>query len=212
MQTTDATCLNLNEAFHRYQGQGVVRNVQPRARVCIQGHSARIVKVLLLVDYKTAYWDPSLASAYAVAATFVMDRVSEHSYQAIVNRAVGKHGRGSPHQSYRAQLAALCEAVGHGGAVCIQRDEQILSVLAANSTESVPNIAAALDRILAASMYDQNSQITGVSGTFSSEQIGWLVRDTLAVGQTTFTAQRFAWEADAGEHAGWRFENATQAA
>lgn len=212
MQANDHVCLNLNEAFHRYQALGVIRNIRPRARVCIQGTSSRLVKALLLIDYQSAYWEPGCASAYAVAATFVMDGVNERSYQQIVNRAISKHGRGSQGQSYRAELEAFTEVLAHSGAVCIQRDETLLSVLASTSPSPILRFPEALDAVVAAVMYDGSSNISGLKDSFRPEQINWLIRDTLAIGLTTFTEDRLVRESEAGVHPGWQLGKMTQAA
>lgn len=204
MQPSPTTCLNLNEAFHHYQLLGAVRNVRPRARVCVQGSSDKIVKALLLVDYKTKFWEPGLAGAYAVAASFVMDGVNELGYQKIVSRAIAKHGRGSKDQSYRAELEAFCNAMTLSGAVCIQRDEGLIAALTEITVMPILSLEQTLSAIPCKDMYGQSSKISGISGEFSPEQISWLVHETLAVGRTTFTPDRLVAEVQGGEHAGWR--------
>ncbi|MBM5458603.1 hypothetical protein H8F21_13620 [Pseudomonas sp. P66] len=211
MEHDQSTCLNLNQAFLRYNALGVTRNVRPRARVCLQGHSTQLVKIILLADYQTSYWDPRLASAYAVAATFVLDGATARSYQAAVDTAIRMHGRGAPAQSKRAEMQALCDLIADSRSVCIQLDPAIVDLLCGTSGP-LQALDETLKNIKQRAIYSGRCPIIGIKGEFTAEQIGALVRDTLAEGQTTFTEERFACEATVGEHTNWRFEQIKQAA
>ncbi|RMM39189.1 hypothetical protein QO021_28695 (plasmid) [Pseudomonas amygdali pv. lachrymans] len=205
MKTAQATCLNLNQAFHLYNAQGVVRNVSARARVCIQGRSEQFVKVILLADYKTSYWDPELASAYAVAATFVLDGISERSYQKAVDLAIRQHGRGPNGQSQRSEMQALCDFIASGSAVCIQRDLDLIVTLQQGDMQ-VPAMEATLAAIPVQAMYDAERTVAGIMGEFTADKISQLVSITMGEGTSNFTKERLEHESQCGEHANWRIE------
>ncbi|HFL7937914.1 TPA: hypothetical protein ACG5DM_000914 [Pseudomonas putida] len=203
--------LNLNQAFHSYQALGVIRNLRPRARVCLQGHKNQIAKIILLADYQTTYWDPLLASAYAVAATFVLDGVCARTYQAIVASAIRQHGASTPARGQRAEMQALCNLIALDRSVCIQSDEAIVDHLSGCST-AFGFLGAALNSIKGRSLYSGHETVAGMKGAYTPDQISALVRETLAEGMTTFTYERLAQEASLGEHENWRYEKLKAAA
>lgn len=212
MQPTNSTTLDLNAAFHRYNALGVIRHVRPRARVCIQGVSTQVAKVLLLVDYTTSYWDPKLAGVYAVAASFVLDGVSARAYEKAVQGAIRKHGRGQDGKSYRSELQALCDMLATHQAVCIQRDDILLGMLSEAENHPVASLPAVLNAVAAAVLYEGEEDISAIKGIVAPAQVEALVQQTLAVGLTAFTEERFQREAAAGQHGNWRFENSRHAA
>nr|WP_011923153.1 hypothetical protein [Pseudomonas fluorescens]CAM96378.1 hypothetical protein pQBR0346 [Pseudomonas fluorescens SBW25] len=205
MKTAQATPLNLNQAFHLYNAQGVVRNVSARARVCIQGRSEQFVKVILLADYTTSFWDPKLASAYAVAATFVLDGISERSYQKAVDHAIRQHGRGPNGQSQRSEMQALCDLIASGSAVCIQRDVDLVTTLQ-QCNLLVPAMEATLAAISAQTMYDADRTVAGIKGEFTADHVSQLVSVTMGEGTTNFSRERLEQESKSGEHPNWRLE------
>lgn len=205
MKTAEANRLNFNEAFHLYSAQGAVRNLSARARVCIQGRSEQFAKVILFADYKTSYWDPKLASAYAVAATFILDGVSERSYQKAVDQAIRQYGRGPNGQSQRSEMQALCDLIASGSAVCIQRDLDLITKLLQGNL-LVPAMEATLAAIPAQTMYDADRTVAGIKGEFTADHVTQLVSVTMGEGTTNFSRQRLEQESEGGEHANWRFE------
>ncbi|WP_439126147.1 MAG: hypothetical protein ACNJA3_27655 (plasmid) [Pseudomonas rhizophila] len=211
METAQSTRLNLNEAFHLYSAQGAVRNLSARARVCIQGRSEQFAKVILLADYKTSYWDPKLASAYAVAATFILDGISERSYQKAVDQAIRQYGRGPNGQSQRSEMQALCDLIASGSAVCIQRDIDLITKLQQVDL-LVPAMEATLAAIPAQTMYDADRTVAGITGEFSADHVSQLVSVTMGEGTTNFSRERLEQESEGGEHANWRFEQKKVAA
>ncbi|MCU9529353.1 hypothetical protein [Pseudomonas mosselii] len=203
--------LNLNQAFHSYQALGVIRNLRPRARVCLQGQTTQIAKIILLADYQTIYWDPRLASAYAVAATFVLDGASLRTYQAIVDSAIRQHGANILERSQRAEMLALCKLIALDSSVCIQSDDAIVDHLSGCSA-AFEFLGATLNSIKGRGLYSGREPIAGIKGAYTSDQICALVRETLAEGMTTFTHERLAQEAAVGEHENWRYEKLKAAA
>lgn len=204
METAQATRLNLNEAFHIYSAQGVVRNLSARARVCIQGRSEQLAKVILLADYTTSFWDPKLACAHAVAATFILDGISERSYQKAVDQAIRQHGRGPSGQSQRSEMQALCDLIASGSAVCIQRDLALITILQQGNNR-VPDMEATLAAIPVQAMYDDRT-VAGIKGEFTADHVSQLVSVTMGEGTSNFTRERIEREAERGEHANWRLE------
>jgi len=198
--------LNLNQAFHSYQALGAIRNLRPRARVCLQGHKTQIAKIVLLADYQTIYWDPRLASAYAVAATFVLDGASARTYKSTVDSAIRQHGTSTPARSQRAEMQALCNLIAQDSSVCVQSDAAIIDHLSATST-AFEFLDATLNSIKGRSLYSGLEPITCIKGVYTSGQIYALVRETLAEGMTTFTQERLDREAAVGEHVCWRYQN-----
>lgn len=211
METAQTTRLNLNEAFHLYSAQGAVRNLSARARVCIQGRAEQFAKVILLADYKTSYWDPKLANAYAVAATFILDGISEGSYQKAVNQAIRQHGRGPNGQSQRSEMQALCDLIASGSAVCIQRDLDLITTLQQGSMV-VPAMEATLAAIPGQTMYDAKRIVAGIKGEFTADHVSQLVSITMGEGTSCFSRERLDQECEGGEHANWRFEQNVVAA
>lgn len=212
MITPIETCLDLNEAFHRYNSLGMTRQLQARAGVTQVQSPNRGIRVVLLVDYTTSAWDPRMASAQAVAAEFLFDGMSERIYLAKVREAKSKFGAATEQQAKAAQMEALRLLIASPDAVCIFRDDAVLSNLAEPLACSLVQVPSEIvDCIKAAALYDGQQPLNGIYGHITAEAVSQQVRSTLAVGRTCFTEDRLASEQDTGEHPNWTFVRARAA-
>lgn len=198
------TCLDLNQAFHRYASLGMTRRLKARATVTLIQYPKHGFRVALLLDYTTAAWDPRLAPAQAIAAEYLFDGLGERQYHAAIRAAKAQCGASTDKQISAAQMDALNRLIQSPSAVCIFRDDAVLSVLAQTLPDSQVQVPAeAIQRMRTAELYDGQHTLTGAVGPVNAEAVAERVRSTNCVGMTCFTDARIAQEQAAGEHVNW---------
>ncbi|MGF6281872.1 hypothetical protein ABH908_000095 [Pseudomonas frederiksbergensis] len=198
------TCLDLNQAFHRYASHGMTRRHKARATVTLTQYPKHGFRVALLLDYTTAAWDPRLAPAQAIAAEYLFNGLTEGQYHAAIRAAKAKCGASTDKQISAAQMDALNRLIQSPSAVCIFRDDAVLSVLAQTLPDSQVQVPAeAIQHMRTAELYEGQHTLAGAVGPVSAEAVAERVRSTLAVGMTSFTDARIAQEMSAGEHMNW---------
>ncbi|MGE8063819.1 hypothetical protein [Pseudomonas sp. NPDC089569] len=198
------TCLDLNQAFHRYTSLGMTRRLKARATVTLIQHPKHGFRVALLLDYTTTAWDPRLAPAQAIAAEYLFDGLTERQYHTVIRAAKALCGASTDKQVNAAQMEALNRLIQSPSAVCIFRDDVVLSVLAQSLPDSQVQVpAAAIQHMRTAELYDGQQTLVGAVGPVTAEAIAERVRSTLAVGMTGFSKERIAQELASGEHTNW---------
>lgn len=203
-QVSAATCLDANQAYHRYSSLGMTRRLKARATVTLIQNPKHGYRVALLLDYTTAAWDPRLAPAQAIAAEYLFDGLSERQYQAEIRSAKALCGASTDKQVSAAQMEALKRLIQLPEAVCIFRDEAVLSALAHSLPDSqIQAPAEALQSIRTAALYDGQKTLAGAVGPVTAEAVAGRVHSTLSIGMTSFTEERIAHEQASGEHLNW---------
>ncbi|MDF9779009.1 hypothetical protein [Pseudomonas baetica] len=198
------TCLDVNQAFHRYASLGMTRRLKARATVNLIQYPKHGFRVALLLDYSTAAWDPRLAPAQAIAAEYLFDGLTERQYHTTIRAAKAQCGATTDKQVSAAQMEALNRLIQSPSAVCIFRDDAVLTVLAQPLPDSQVQVPAeAIQLMLTAALYDGQQTLAGSVGPVTAEAVAERVRSTLGVGMTCFTEERIAQEQESGEHMNW---------
>ncbi|MHC5194783.1 hypothetical protein ACYSUW_13610 [Pseudomonas frederiksbergensis] len=201
---TENTCLDLNQAFHRYSSLGMTRRLKARATVTLIQYPKHGFRVALLLDYTTTAWDPRLAPAQAIAAEYLFDGLTERQYHTAIRAAKAQCGATTDKQISAAQMDALNRLIQSPSAVCIFRDDDILSVLAQSLPDSQVQVSAeAIQHMRTAELYDGQQPLAGALGPVTADSVAERVRSTLCVGMTSFTDARIAQEQAVGEHMNW---------
>lgn len=198
------TCLDVNQAFHLYTSLGMTRRLKARATVTLIQYPKHGFRVALLLDYTTAAWDPRLAPAQAIAAEYLFDGLTERQYHTAIRAAKAQCGASTDKQVSAAQMEALNRLIQSPSAVCIFRDNAVLSVLDQPLPDSHVQVPAeAVQRMRSAELYDGHQTLVGAVGPVTAEAVAERVRSTLGVGMTSFTEERIAQEQAYGEHMNW---------
>lgn len=203
-QVNATTCLDANQAFHRYSSLGMTRRLKARATVTLIQIPKHGFRVALLLDYTTAAWDPRLAPAQAIAAEYLFDGLTDRQYHTAIRAAKAQCGASTDKQVSAAQMEALNRLIQLPAAVCIFRDDAVLSAFAQSLPDSQLQVPAeALQRMRTAALYDGKKTLAGAVGPVTAEAVAGRVRSTLCIGMTCFTEERIAQEQASGEHMNW---------
>lgn len=196
------TQLNINTGFHLYHELGMTRDFRVRAEICEISSPRRGYRAVLLLSYKTCDRNPRLAAGYAIAAEFLFSDLSALEYRRAVSTAKLEHGGSSEAQISRAKIRAFELLLTSRSAVCIFRDQAVLSIVAGQKADgNTP--AAALALVSQCPMYDGQAELRTSKGPVGPEGVQAQVRDTLAEGFCTYTVEGIKEAYAQGEHIDW---------
>ncbi|HHH9443041.1 TPA: hypothetical protein ACP32N_005029 [Pseudomonas aeruginosa] len=197
------TQLNLNTGFQLYHELGMTRELHVRADITEITWPRRGYRAVLLLSYKTCDRSPCLAAGYAVAAEFLFNGLSAMEYRRAISAAKLVHGGSSSAATGWAKMHAVQLLLNSGRAVCIQRDVQILKVIAEETAVQLLPAPELLPLISNCTMYDGQAVLASSQGPVTPDAVKAQVRNTLAEGCCNYSVESIREAHAMGEHIDW---------